>query len=43
MDEKTIRSSNFWRGERGEDPLVLPDFGGAALDDMAGGVLGEVF
>ena len=42
MDEKTIRSWNFWRGVRGEGPLVLPDFGAAALDDMAGGVVGVV-
>jgi len=35
MDDDLIRSSNFWRGERGEPPLVTPDLGG--------GILGEVF
>ncbi|KAK4692853.1 hypothetical protein P7C71_g4434, partial [Lecanoromycetidae sp. Uapishka_2] len=35
MDEDLVRSSNFWRAERGELPLVLPDLGGS--------IVGEVF
>ena len=41
LDEQTVRNSNFWRGERGESPLVLPDFGRPAMDDISGGILGE--
>ncbi len=25
LGEEIIRASNFWRGERGEGPLILPD------------------
>ena len=35
LDEQTVRSSNFWRGERGEGPLVLPDLGRHALSDIS--------
>lgn len=35
MDDDLIRSSNFWRGERGELPLVIPNLGGS--------ITGEVF
>ena len=41
LDEQTIQHSNFWRGERGESPLVLPDLGRSAMDDISGGILGE--
>ena len=41
LDEQTIRHSNFWRGERGESPLVLPDLGRSAMDDISGGIQGE--
>ena len=42
LDEQTIRNSNFWRGERGEGPLVLPDLGRPAMDDFSGGILEEL-
>ena len=41
LDEQTVRNSNFWRGERGEGPLVLPDLGQPAMDDISGAILGE--
>ena len=34
VDIESIRSSNFWRAERGEGPLVIPD--------LSGGILGEI-
>ncbi|MCJ1460129.1 hypothetical protein MMC28_010508 [Mycoblastus sanguinarius] len=27
LDDDTVRCSNFWRAERGESPLVVPDLG----------------
>ena len=24
LDQEIIKASNFWRGERGEEPLVIP-------------------
>ena len=41
LDEQTVRNSNFWRGERGEGPLVLPEFERPAMDDISGAILGE--
>lgn len=35
VGEEIIRSSNFWRAEREEAPLMLPD--------LSGSVLGEIF
>ncbi|KAL9127324.1 MAG: hypothetical protein Q9175_007757 [Cornicularia normoerica] len=35
MDNEIIRCSNFWRGERGEGPLVVPDLGGIILGEIA--------
>ena len=43
LDEEIIRSSNFWRGERGDGPLILPDFGGASLNNMNESILEEVY
>lgn len=34
MDNEIIRCSNFWRGERGEGPLVVPDLGGLILGEI---------
>ncbi|KAF2707811.1 NAD(P)-binding protein [Pleomassaria siparia CBS 279.74] len=36
MDEKTLRTSNFWRGQRGEAPLV-------ATPNIMGGILEQLF
>lgn len=39
LDEQTVRNSNFWRGERGESPLILPDLGRPAMGDFSGGIM----
>ena len=35
IDDETIRCSNFWRSERGEDPLAMPDLSGYILEEGA--------
>ena len=34
VDHDLLRSSNFWRAERGENPLMLPDFSGGILEEI---------
>jgi len=34
LDQASIRATNFWRGERGESPLVLPDSGGCDMEEI---------
>lgn len=34
VDHEMIRCSNFWRAERGESPLIVPDWGGSILGEV---------
>ena len=34
VDHELLRSSNFWRAERGEGPLVLPYVSGGVLEEI---------
>ena len=34
VDHELLRASNFWRAERGEGPLILPDFSGGILEEI---------
>lgn len=34
LDDASIRATNFWRGERGEPPLVVHDSGGGFVEEL---------
>ena len=34
VDGELMRCSNFWRAERGEGPLILPDLSGGILEEI---------
>ena len=34
VDHELLRSSNFWRAERGEGPLILPYVSGGILEEI---------
>lgn len=34
VDHELLRASNFWRAERGEDPLVMPYLSGGVLEEV---------
>ena len=38
LDEAMIGTTNFWRGERGEPPLIPPDATGGGPDEVFEGV-----
>lgn len=34
LDDETLRSSNFWRAERGEAALVIPDMESREVEEV---------
>ena len=34
VDHELLRASNFWRAERGEGPLILPDLSSGILQQI---------